>query len=188
MNKVTYIVNLLGGPGCGKSTLASLVYAKLKLRKFVTEYVQEYAKQLVWTKQFDILNNQYYVTQYQYKLFKQMTGIVDFVVTDGSILHGLYYNLHNKDNTSNIDKTHKLIIDSYNEFHNINIFLDRGDFKYEVQGRLQNEIEAREIDIILKHLLKQNNIKFETFVADSTDDNICKIVDYIINETTKSKP
>ena len=57
----------------------------------IVEYVQEYAKNLVWTKDFDTLNNQYYVTSQQDKLFSQMNGHVDFIVTDGTILHGLYY-------------------------------------------------------------------------------------------------
>jgi len=187
MSKKTYIVNLIGGPGIGKSTISALIYAKLKLHdnKFVVEYVQEFAKQLVWTKNFDVLNNQYYVTQYQYKLLKQMNGEVDYIVTDGPICQGLYYNLHNKDNISNIDKTEKFILASHNEFHNLNIFLKRGTFEYESQGRLQTEEEAREIDIILKHLLKQNNVAFVDFDANSSDENINKIIDYIIGNSQK---
>ena len=48
MTKTTYIINLLGGPGCGKSTIAALIFAKLKLheKKYSVEYVQEYAKYL----------------------------------------------------------------------------------------------------------------------------------------------
>jgi len=184
MSKKTFIINFIGGPGIGKTTISALIFAKLKLHKdkFVAEYVQEYAKHLVWTKNFDILNNQYYVSQYQYKLLKQMNGEVDFVVTDGPIIQGIYYNLHNKDNTSNIDKTEKFILQSHNEFNNINIFLSRGKFEYEEQGRLQNEEEAREIDIILKHLLKQNGVRFVCFDAGSDDENINKMVDYIISQ------
>ena len=183
MSNKTFVINLIGGPGCGKSTLSALIYAKLKVHnnKYVVEYAQEYAKHLVWTKNFDVLNNQYYVTQHQYKLLKQMNGEVDFIVTDGPLCQGLYYNLHNKDNISNINKTEKLIIDSHNEFCNINIFLKRGAFEYEAQGRLQSEEESKEIDVILKHLLKQNGITFAEFDADSSNENIDKIVEYVID-------
>jgi len=183
MTKTTYIINLIGGPGIGKSTLSALIYAELKMHpnKYIVEYVQEYAKHLVWTKNFDVLNNQYYVTQYQYKLLKQMNGEVDFIVTDGPLCQGLYYNVYNKDNISNVDKTEKFILQSHREFNNINIFLKRGSFEYEVQGRLQTEEESKEIDVILKHLLKQNNIEFKEFDVDSSGENIKRIIGHIID-------
>lgn len=187
MNKKTFVINLIGGPGCGKSTLSAIIYAKLKLhqKKFVVEYVQEYAKNLVWTKNFDMLNNQYYVSQHQYKLLEQMNGYLDYIVTDGPIIQGLYYNLHNKDNISNIDKTEKFILKSNKEFNNINIFLKRGNYEYESHGRLQSEDEAREIDVILKHLLKQNGVEFEMFDANSNEENINKMIDYIIEKSNQ---
>ncbi len=50
-NKKTYIINFIGGPGIGKTTLSALIFAKLKLHenKYVVELVQEYAKTLVWS-------------------------------------------------------------------------------------------------------------------------------------------
>src|SRR5438067_1008096 len=129
MSRKTYIINFIGGPSSGKSTLSALLFAKLKLNKnkYLVEYVQEYAKHLVWTKQFHILNNQYYVTQYQYNLLKQMNGEVDMVITDGPLIQGMYYNMHNRDNISNVEKTHNYIISCHSEFKNINIFLNRGN-------------------------------------------------------------
>lgn len=187
MSKTTYIINLIGGPSCGKTTLCALLFAKLKMKKFVAEYVQEYAKNLVWTKDFDTLNNQYLVTKTQYNLFKQINGTVDFIVTDGCLCHGLYYNLYNKDNISNVQKTQQYILDCFNEFNNINIFLERGEFEYETQGRLQTEDESKDIDVILKHLLKQSNIDFKMFKADSSDENINSIIDHIIEKVNYDK-
>ncbi len=189
MSRKTYVINLIGGPSCGKSTLSALLFAKLKLnkKKYSIEYVQEYAKHLVWTKQFDILNNQYYVTQYQYKLLKQMNGAVDFVITDGPLIQGMYYNMHNRDNISNVEKTEKFIVDCHSEFNNINIFLNRGNFEYETQGRLQTEEESREIDVILKHLLKQKHIDFVIFDASADDANINRIIEYIEKVVEKDK-
>ena len=181
MSRKTYVINFICGPGGGKTVLSALLFAKLKLHpnKYVVEYVQEYAKYLVWTKQFDILNNQYYVTQYQYKLLKQMDGHVDFIVTDGPLIQGMYYNMHNKDNISNVEKTENYMVKCHNEFRNINIFLDRGDHEYETQGRLQTEEESREIDVILKHLLKQKGIKYTVFDSSADEENINKIINFI---------
>ena len=50
-----------------------------------------------------------------------MDKCVEFIVTDGPLLQGIYYNLHNADNTSNVDKTHKMIMECSKEFNNINI-------------------------------------------------------------------
>jgi len=180
MTKITYLINIIAGPGAGKTTIAALLFANLKLRGYVTEYVQEFAKNLVWLRDFNKLNNQYYVSCKQYMLLKQIDGQVDFIITDGTILHGLYYNRHNRDNTSNIEKTEEFILNCHNEFKNINIFLDRHGFKYETQDRLQTEEEAKEIDIIIKHMLKQNNIPYVTFTSSPTC--IDEMIEYIIKQ------
>jgi adenylate kinase family enzyme len=183
MSKGTFVVNLIGGPGIGKTTMSAIIFANLKLKKYSAEYVQEYAKQLVWMKKFSILNNQYYVTQYQYDMLKQLNGLVDYVVTDGPLIGALYYNLHNSDNTSNVTKTNELILNCYNDFKNINIFLTRGDYKYEEAGRTQKEEESKEIDIIMKHLLKANKIEYTEFSANTDPANINKILEFIENQS-----
>ncbi len=44
----TLVVNLLGGPGSGKSTTAADVFARLKWQDINCELVTEFAKDLVW--------------------------------------------------------------------------------------------------------------------------------------------
>ena len=177
----TKIINLLGGPGCGKSTFSGLIYAELKLKGKTVEYVQEFAKNLVWLKEFETLNNQHYVSQCQYKLLKSIndTNEIDYIVTDGSLLHGLYYNRYNTENLSNVEKTEKLILKYYSEFKNINIFLKRGKFEYEQAGRIQNLEEAREIDYALKKILDE--LKIEYIEMDSDKSKLPEILEYIIN-------
>lgn len=186
MNK-TFVINIIGAPGVGKTTISALLFAKLKLCGYVCEYVQEYAKKLVWMKDFDTLNNQYHVTKKQFELLQQINGHVDFIVTDGPLIHGIYYNKYNKDNISNIDKTEKYILDCFNKFNNINIVLDRIDRvnrKYETEGRIQTEDEAKDIDIVLKHLLKINLIKYKNYPAE--ENSIQNIIDFIINFVQKN--
>lgn len=178
--KKTRVINFIAGPGAGKSVMAAMIFVKLKLAGHTVEYLQEYAKGLVWTKDYTTLNNQHWVTQRQYQSLKQMEGHVEYVVTDGPLVQGIYYNMHNPDNTSNVEKTQKMILECHSQFNNINIFLDRGQhFSYETAGRLQTEDEAREIDVILKHLLRQNGVIYKTFSSSLDEKNLTAIIDYI---------
>ena len=175
----TWVINLIGGPGVGKTTSAALLFGQLKVEfpGIVTEYVQEYAKKLVWIKDYEALNMQYSVTLKQYKLLKQINGQVDFIITDGPLIQGLFYNKYNNENTSDVSKTEALVLKTFNEFNNINIFLTRGDFEYEEEGRTQTESEAIKVDDILKEMLVNANINFKIFKSDPN--NIPEMIQYI---------
>lgn len=47
MEKKSLIVNLIGAPGTGKSTLMAQVFSKLKWDKVDVEMVSEFAKALI---------------------------------------------------------------------------------------------------------------------------------------------
>lgn len=173
------VINIIGAPGAGKSCISYLLYAKLKIAGSVVEHVPEYAKKLVWAKKFAVLDNQYQVSSKQYEDLKSVYGAVQYVITDGSLLHGLYYNMHNPTNVSNISITHKKILDYYHEFNNINIYLTRGNFAYEQAGRIQNEQQAREIDDELMRILDENKIKYTVFQSD--ENVIPSIIDFVLD-------
>jgi hypothetical protein len=177
----TKIINFVSGPSSGKSLFTSLVYSELRIKGFVAEVVPELAKWLVWTKQFELLNNQYYVSHEQYKTFKALNKEVEFIVTDGSLLHGLVYNRTNPDNTSNTEKTEKAIVNWFNEFENIVVFLKRNpSVPYEQVGRIQNEEEAIIVDSILKGELLKHRVPF--IEVESDIDKIEEIVELILKE------
>lgn len=178
------VVNLVSGPGAGKTTMAALIFAEMKILGYNVEYVPEYAKQLVWLKEFETLNNQHYVSHRQFRLFDSMREAVDFIVTDGSLLHGLYYNRTNTHNVSNIEKTELFILECYRSFDNINIFLDRADNPYMQEGRIQSSNEALEVDKTLKEILSEHNIFFTEFIAKRENTN--EIVKFIIDETRRT--
>jgi hypothetical protein len=178
-NGKSYIVNIIGGPGIGKSTLYSLIYARMKIRKISVEQVQEFAKKLVWSQQFEVLDNQYYVTTQQFKELEAVYGKVRFVITDGSLLHGLYYNRTNPTNVSNRVVTEAKIIELYSRFNNINIFLTRGSFPYEQAGRIQDAEEAVDVDRELKNILAVYRIPYREFASDESQVN--DIIDYVLD-------
>src|SRR5687767_1035317 len=106
----TVVINLIAGPSVGKTVAASLIFAHLKVAGYVAECIREYAKELVWAKDFETLNNQYYVSDQQYKMFKAVDGQVEYIITDTSLMSGIWYNRNNKDNNSNVEKTEKYIV------------------------------------------------------------------------------
>lgn len=177
--KTTKIINIVSGPGAGKTTMAAMIFVRLKLLGYTVEYVQEYAKELVWKKQFRKLNDQFAVSEEQYNRFKAVNGNVDYIVTDGSLLHGLYYNQTNPENLSNVEKTEKYILEFFKDFDNIVIFLERGDFDYEKEGRIQTEKEAKNVDKELEMLLKEQNISFKKFKSNINQDNINNLIEFI---------
>lgn len=175
---MTTVINFIAGPGVGKSVMTSLVFARLKMMGYNTEIIPEYAKQLVWTEEFELLNNQYHVSYYQNKLISSLMNKTDIVVTDGCLLHGLVYNMINPDNTSDKDKTKHAILNWFNSFKNINILLERNqELPYQQEGRIQNLEEANHVDNLLKFQLFDNKIKYKPFV--SSEENIPQILEYI---------
>ena len=178
---MTIVVNLVAGPCAGKTTMAAALFLELKLRGVNVEYVQEYAKHLVWTKDFKKLNNQYFVTDEQYNLLKAIDGKVDVIITDGSLLHGLYYNKYNKDNTSDIRKTEEHILFTFNEFNNITFILDRGNIEYKQEGRLETREEAIDIDnFFLDQFIHYYGIPYRRIKSDVSKENIDMIIKTIL--------
>jgi hypothetical protein len=157
---MTRIVNIVAGPGAGKTTLAALLFGEAKVAGASVEYVQEYAKKLVWLRDFDQLNNQHMVSLKQYRLLDSMRGLVDWVITDGSLLHGLWFNRHNPDNVSDQRKTEASILSWFRSFDNVTLFLERGGVPYEHAGRLEDLPTARRIDEGLKALLAEHGVPF----------------------------
>lgn len=163
---MTIVVNFISGPSSGKSLMSALLYAEMKARNLKVEYVQEYAKNLVWLGNFEELNNQYNVSLQQYRILQAMNDKVDYIVCDTSLLVGLYYNSKNKDNVCNIEKTKAMILKRLKEFKNKYIFIDRNPlWTYEQHGRIQNEQESKLIDIELKVMLNELGIDYHTFLS-----------------------
>lgn len=173
----TYVVNFIGGPGSGKTVNATLTFAQLKLLHCVAEYVNEYAKKLVWLGDFESLSNQYQVSLKQFRLLNVMNGKVKYIVTDACLLHGLYYNKNYENNVSNVKKTEEKIWECYNKFKNINIFLVRGSWPYEQEGRYQTEHLAKKIDSELENILIDNKLEYMRYDPDKN--TISNILDYI---------
>jgi len=176
----TKVVNFVSGAGAGKSLMSAMTFAELKMRHIKAEYVQEYAKTLVWQKRFDELDNQYQVSMEQYRMIKSVDGAVDYIVCDSGLIIGVFYNRYHKTNVCDVQKTEQMLLNKMTEFDNIYIFLERNpEFPFEQEGRMQDEQEAKLIDKQFKNLLEELKLPYKSFL--SSRESIPKILDYICN-------
>jgi nicotinamide riboside kinase len=168
------VVNFLGGPGCGKSTLCAGVYTKLKRAGVECELALEYAKDKVWEENLKVLENQVYVLGKQYQRIHRLVGKVDVVLTDSPLFLSLFYGKYSE------EEFKPLVLQLFNQYDNINYFVERHEYSYSSSGRYQSLEEALEIDAQIKELLKSNNIEY--YIAESSDDNDYHISRSIINK------
>jgi nicotinamide riboside kinase len=172
------VINIVAGPGVGKSVLTAQLFARFKIDGFNIEFVGEFAKELVYKEEFGLLNNQHYVSFKQRDMLKPLESKVDLIITDGSILHGLAYNILHQHNISKLEPTEQKILNYYYEFDNITILLKRNsDYSYQEEGRIQKIEEAKRVDRVLKLILDKNQIEYEEFL--NSDDSFEEIVEFI---------
>ncbi|MFA5366572.1 MAG: AAA family ATPase [Dehalococcoidia bacterium] len=147
------VVNLFAGPGTGKSTSCAQIFAELKHQGINCEMVREFAKDKVWENSLDVLNDQIYIFGKQQHRMKILIGQVDVIITDSPLLLSIIYDKSDNQNFKN------LVVDTHNEFKNINIFLVR-EKPYNPKGRVQNEEKAKLLDVKIKSLLTELNIPY----------------------------
>lgn len=167
----TLVVNLFAGPGAGKTTCAWEIASELKKKGIVTEYVPEYAKELVWDETHEALADQEGIFEEQTHRINRLIGKVDVIVTDSPILFSEIYGKNNSDNFR------ECIWREHNSHYNFNLFINRGS-RFETQGRLHNLEESKEIDGQIKKLLDENDVYYGNYYY--------KTVPVIINNIVKT--
>lgn len=153
MSNKQKVLNLLAGPGVGKTSTATGVFSELKWRGYNVELALEYAKDLVWNEDFKALHNQIRIFGEQYQRQKRLVGKVDLIITDSPLILGLIYG---KDESSIF---HQLVIEKFEEFDNRNVLLIRKK-PYQQAGRVQTEEAAKTIDDEIAGLLNTNIYPF----------------------------
>lgn len=171
--KRTLVINIIGGPCSGKSTISAELFARLKKMGVHTELVSEYIKERIYDENNNIINDQIFLFANTLHRLKNKLNKVDVIVHDGSLLLNINYD---KDNNN---KLHDLIISEYKKFNNIDFFLNRENIKFETYGRIHNEKESKQIDTNIKNLYHKYNLDFiELDSKDATD----KIIKYILDK------
>mgnify|MGYP002762085655 CR=1 FL=1 len=175
-DKHTIVINAFAGPGAGKTTSCLEVAEKLKKQGFVTEYVQEYAKELVYDNNLIMLDghyeHQFDILKEQVKRINRLYGKVDFILTDSPVLLNNTY--LNEDKGTNDYVTYcENVKKIYTLYDNFNYFVERDKSAFEEEGRIHNLKQSIVIDDELKNTLHNNQIDFATYTH-STIDNIVR--------------
>jgi len=172
----TLILELYGGPGTGKSTTAAGLFYKLKSLGIDCELVREYAKDLVWEERKLEFDNQFIIFGKQLKKIVSCYGKVDILITDSPLLLGGYYFKVNKNSGYSQEVIKALMKETAAQFNSEHIFLQRAK-KYNPNGRLQTESEAKNIDHEIKGYLDDLGISYSIVVADETViDNLLALI------------
>jgi len=161
MDNQPIVINLFAGPSCGKSTMAGGIFSILKLHNVKCEYIQEFARDLVYENRMDILKrNQLYVFAKQYtRMARTQFRAVKpkILITDSPLLLSLVYN-------ENISEEEKACIKkAHVKFDNWNYFIVRNDEKPFIRmGRSQKDkIECKDLDNRIYTMLLNNVTIFE---------------------------
>lgn len=183
----TKVIAILGGPGVGKSTIATGLFSKMKQRKISCEYVSEYAKEVTWEETQKLLENQIHVFSEQFRRQYRLINKVEYIITDSPlILNSIYFDYYLEKikpteqffSESFINLTREFFDHSFDQFYNISYQLGRIK-QYDSNGRNQNLEEARKIDKRIVDKLNSRNIDFMTLNGNE-DQNIEDILNGVI--------
>lgn len=176
MKKKTIVINIAGGPGTGKTTVASELFGKLKEKGYEVENVSEFAKELVWEGRSEAFDDRLYMHGEQNHRLMQMNGKLDFIITDSPLfLTSVYNNYYLKDK---FPKSYNKMIDTVTsetfKLYNNKVYLLQRDTSYKVVGRRENKSTAEKIDVALNKYLKDNKIKYKNISLDNAVDEIIR--------------
>lgn len=146
---MTRIVNLFGGPGCGKSTSKAGLFYRMKLAGLKVESVDEYAKELTYDEDWDRLSKQGHVTRTQERRQRRLIDKVDWVVTDSPLLLGIFYVNGEQATPALFEDIERM----FNRYENVNVYINRVK-PYAPYGRSQSEDEARVLDTRIRSFMR----------------------------------
>lgn len=187
VERIPVVVNAFGGPGSGKSTACMDICQQLKKLGYNAEYVQEYAKELVYDKNWELLDgseaHQFEILKEQVHRMDRLYGQADFIITDSPILLNSIYNQELTAAYSG------MVQELHGQYHNFSFFVERDRESFQQEGRIHNLEESIVKDKEIQTLLKNNNIYYGTY----THETIGKVVQNAIttyrwlNQETEKK-
>ena len=154
--KDAIIINLIGGPGTGKSILAADLFAYFKRNYITCDISWEYIKKKIREKALKVIQSQIYIFgKQQFQLFT-MRDEVEVVITDSPLILSAIYD------KTECQSLKDLVLKEFNSYNNIVYFIERDEaVKYEQEGRYQDLTGAKLVDEKVKKFMNDNKIPYK---------------------------
>ncbi len=172
----TLVINLIGGPCSGKSTIAAELFARLKKMGIKTELVPEYVKDRIYEENQTITKHQIAIFGMEHYNISNKIGKVDVIVHDGSFINNILYKSEENKEFDN------LIVSEYHKFNNLDFFVKRGNIEFEDYGRIHNYEQSLKLDEQIKELYKQSKAEY---IEVESRDAVDKIIPIILKKLNK---
>lgn len=181
MSKTKIIVNLYGGPGTGKSTVAAQLFALSKIEGLDAEMVREYVKNWVWEGRKTLPGDQayFFCQQARQERIFMLSG-VDLVVCDSPLALCNFYGQKYDPAEKELNTTLPLLSDHLKlcskwGYRVVHVFLNRKS-RYNPAGRYEDEATAKAWDLEIIGHLERLGFDFHRIDADEgAADKILKI-------------
>lgn len=167
------VINLLGGPGSGKSTTRAGLFNLMKVNDINCEEVTEYAKDVTWDESQPMLSDQLFVLANQQRRLFRLQNKVEWAISDSPLLLSIHYVT-----PEYLPKSFSnLVFELWESYENFNFFIERRK-RYNPVGRNQSEMEAVEIDKNIRRMLEENGIPYTSI--EGNPDSSKQIFDHLL--------
>lgn len=189
---MSIVVNAFAGPSAGKTTSALLLTAELKKRGYSAEYISEYAKELVYDKQKELLNrtvaSETVIFNEKKRRIDRLVGNVQFIITDSPLIQSVSFLDDKVNSIDEIETFRKMALKHWGNYNNFNYFIERDPDpgKYETIGRIDTLKEAKRLDKEILNFLNGLNINYNVYNHSTINNN--SILADLIKEVKRFEP
>lgn len=176
--KPQLLVNLFGGPCAGKSSLAAILFGRLKREHFEAELAAEFAKDLAFENRRDALKCQIYVLGNQHwRIQRAFFGGAQIVVTDSPCLLSCAYQ-----SSPGIEAA---ALEAHFAYPSLNIFVERSA-RFSPYGRIHEQDQAHEIDAKILEILNRFSIPYFPVNIETGEPHAVSMVLHHARQTVQS--
>jgi hypothetical protein len=169
-------INMIAGPGAGKSTTAWFVASQLKVAQIEVGLVGEHVKAQAYEGRHPQSFDQVYLLACQMKDEDlALRNGVDVIVTESPVLMSVCYG--KMFNSPGWEHLLGLSRDFEKAYPSLNIFLERPSL-YNTKGRFQNETGAKELDAFIRKVHEDEGVVLHDFKCN----NHAEISSFVISQ------